>query len=199
VNKPRWVVILFVLVLAAVAVAIWMNSEPDTGPSNVLTLQEAADGWMLLFDGETTKGWTIDGQATVRNGLLVLGGDRPAMATSAKSYNAFELRFDYRFETGLEGELETMMKGSGSGYGLGYLTPKPHSWNRASYSRQGGTSSLDCKPLAKPLFQMVSTGPVQGTGGGGTIEIAFRLNFPGSRLTLRSIKLKPLGNPNPAP
>jgi hypothetical protein len=200
VKKLRWAIILLAPALAAAAVLIWVTSEPDAGPHNVLTPQEAADGWTLLFDGETTNGWTIDGPAAVRDGLLVLGGDQPTVATSAKPYDAIELQLDYRFEAGQEGLLETKMNGSGSAYGLGYLTPKPHAWNRVTYRRQGGRSSLDCKPLAKPLFQFVSTRPVLGTGDDGAVHIAFRLNFPGSHLALRNIKLKPPGNPpNPAP
>jgi Domain of Unknown Function (DUF1080) len=191
-RRRLWVAVVIVPILAVAAVVLWMASDHDDGPHNVLTPEEVSDSWTLLFDGTTTDGWEIDGQVTVRDGLLVLGGEQVGKATAVKSFDAFELRFDYRFEAGQEGVLEAMWGGSGSGYGLGYSTPKPNSWNRATYRRQAGKSSLECKPLAKPLFQLVSMGPVQGTGDSGPIKITFRVAFAGSRLALRDIKLKPL-------
>jgi hypothetical protein len=35
---------------------------------------EVADGWVMLFDGESTFGWNVDGEATVTGGQLVVGG-----------------------------------------------------------------------------------------------------------------------------
>jgi hypothetical protein len=46
----------------------------DQPRPNTLTPQEVADGWILLFDGETTTGWVTDGQATVKDGILVFTG-----------------------------------------------------------------------------------------------------------------------------
>ncbi len=34
------------------------------GADNVLTRQEKADGWILLFDGKTLHGWDSDARAT---------------------------------------------------------------------------------------------------------------------------------------
>src|SRR5205823_1332304 len=106
-----------------------------------------------------------------------LGGDRVTTATSLRLFEDFELKFDYRFLAGQEGVLEMNRDGSGSGYGLGYLTPKPSTWNRALYTRKNGTNSLLCKPLRKPLFQWVTQGPVQGAGDVGPIHISFNLGF----------------------
>ena len=47
---------------------------------NTLTPNEIADGWILLFDGETTFGWDVKGPATVAEGWLIVGGKEPATA-----------------------------------------------------------------------------------------------------------------------
>src|SRR5205823_538231 len=128
----------------------------------------------------------------VREGLMVLGGSQVASVTSTRSFEDFELQFEYRFEEGQEGMLEMKRQGSGTHYGLGQLTSRAGAWSRATYTRGNGTTSLHCEPLRKPLFQLTSLSPVRGTDGPGPIPITFTVSFPGSKLTLRSIRLKPL-------
>jgi hypothetical protein len=195
-KKLLWGAAVLFATLVVIAIVLWSTADQDEGPSNTLSPQEIAEGWVLLFDGETTRGWDIEGEAAVREGLLILGGSRVATASSTKSFEAFELRFDYRFESGQEGRLEMQRHGSGSGYGLGQLTSRPQGWSRAAYTRGGGASSLQCEPLRKPLFQLVRLGPVHGAGEHGPITITFRVPFPEHRLTLRNIKLKPASRPD---
>jgi hypothetical protein len=45
----------------------------DKPKANTLTPKEIAEGWIMLFDGETTFGWKIDGEAEVKGGQVVLG------------------------------------------------------------------------------------------------------------------------------
>ncbi|MBM3980060.1 MAG: DUF1080 domain-containing protein [Planctomycetes bacterium] len=71
---PRFLAALMLLVLASPAFAV------DKDKPNTLTEQETGLGWVQLFDGETTFGWTIDGPATVKDGWLVFGGDKPVKA-----------------------------------------------------------------------------------------------------------------------
>lgn len=74
---------------------------------NTLTPKEIADGWILLFDGDTTFGWKIDGEASVVDGVLRLRGknatladwDRGKHATVAKfttAFGSFEMQFESR-------------------------------------------------------------------------------------------------------
>ncbi len=76
--------LLLATVLFLFAVPAHAADEPKP---NTLTPKEAADGWLLLFDGETTFGWTIDGEAKVEDGVLVLGGPK---ATKAETTTAFD-------------------------------------------------------------------------------------------------------------
>lgn len=62
---------------------------------NTLTAKEIADGWILLFDGETTFGWKTEGDVTVKDGMLVLkGGDKGASLQSSLALHSFELRLE---------------------------------------------------------------------------------------------------------
>src|SRR5262245_24547748 len=74
--------LLLLLCLTGPAAARANEAKP-----NMLTPQEIAEGWLLLFDGETTFGWQIDGDVAVKDGVLVLGGSR---ATKARSTAAFQ-------------------------------------------------------------------------------------------------------------
>ena len=44
--------------------------------------KEAAAGRLMLFDGVTTFGWRIEGEAAVKDGWLILGGTKATTATS---------------------------------------------------------------------------------------------------------------------
>ena len=57
--------------------------------------KEAADGWVMLFDGETTFGWKVDGEATVRDGKLVVGGAKPTKLETTAHFASVEWRVDY--------------------------------------------------------------------------------------------------------
>ena len=194
-RKHLRLVLAIVLLLLVGAAFVWLSADHDeAGPVNALTPKELAEKcWTLLFDGKTQKGWNIDGNATVQDGLLVLGGDRATTAGTINLYKDFELQFDYRFIVGQQGMLEMKGDGSVSSFGLGFLTSNAGAWNRATFATKNGTSSVEFKPLRKPLFQWVHSGPVLGaTGGGGgsPVHIIFNLNIPGNKLAVRSVKLK---------
>jgi hypothetical protein len=57
-----------------VFMALAVIARADEPKPNTLTPKEIADGWILLFDGETTFGWQIDGDAKVEQGQLIVGG-----------------------------------------------------------------------------------------------------------------------------
>lgn len=63
-----------------------------------LPLEDACSGWLMLFDGETTFGWDISGPAEVREGSLVVGGEKPAKLTSKVRVGPGEFRWSYRYD-----------------------------------------------------------------------------------------------------
>jgi 3-keto-disaccharide hydrolase len=69
---------------------------PATKP-NTLTPKEIADGWILLFEGETTFGWRIDkGEMKVEDGTLKLGGKQETHVHL--DFGFFELSWEWRWE-----------------------------------------------------------------------------------------------------
>src|SRR5438105_1531146 len=71
----RWIFSL--IIVAATMCAAPADEKPKPW---ALTPKQAADGWLMIFDGETTFGWKIDGDAKVEDGKLILGGTKATTA-----------------------------------------------------------------------------------------------------------------------
>jgi Domain of Unknown Function (DUF1080) len=82
------------LFFVAVLLAAFPAFAADDAKPNTLTPKEIAEGWLLLFDGETAFGWNIEGNAKVDGGWLILGGDRETRATTTTSFPDSEIRFE---------------------------------------------------------------------------------------------------------
>lgn len=94
------------LIIFATALADDGNAVPNT-----LSPKEAADGWLLLFDGDTEFGWR--GNAKADKGVLKVDGDegKPALARSAGPFREWELQFEYA-QTGLPATLTLVGQGT---------------------------------------------------------------------------------------
>ncbi|GIV06854.1 MAG: glycosyl hydrolase [Fimbriimonadales bacterium] len=67
--------------------------------ANHLSEQETKDGWKLLFDGQSLKGWTVAGAAeswTVDDGTLHCTGKGGGMIYADGVYRNFELKLDFK-------------------------------------------------------------------------------------------------------
>lgn len=94
---------------AALAMACGGNSQradlpPEpTGP-NTITSAERADGWRLLFDGNSTTGWhtyqkqTAEGWAAANGELYHTSGG--ADLVSDQQYDSFELQLEWKLASG---------------------------------------------------------------------------------------------------
>jgi hypothetical protein len=80
----------FVLLLLGLLPA----SAAAQNQTNALTPKEIAEGWILLFDGETTFGWKTEGEVKVEDGFLVVGGNKPASVTATTGFLDFELAYE---------------------------------------------------------------------------------------------------------
>jgi hypothetical protein len=90
----RTLALLLVLSLQALLVG---QKAPAAKP-NTLTPEEARDGWLLLFDGETTFGWKIDGEAKVEKGMLVLGGTKATTAETTARFLGGKINLNTTWE-----------------------------------------------------------------------------------------------------
>jgi hypothetical protein len=169
--------------LCAVLLAAGPLRADDTPKPNTLTPKEVADGWLLLFDGETTFGWKIDGDAAAKDGALVLGGQKAASATLTTRFGSFDLKLETAGGVG-----SVVFRSAGESAALG-LTNQPTALDLKFRvdGKPGGDSS-----------SMITVGP-----GGlvrNTAEVTAGAPAPlrieaqaGTPLTIKSIKLKPVG------
>lgn len=93
---------------------------------NTLTDQEKADGWQLLFDGQSTKGWkgytkkafpdkgweVKDGSITVLQPASAAGGEQAGGGDiiTEKQYENFDLKFEFKLTPGANSGVLYMVK-----------------------------------------------------------------------------------------
>jgi hypothetical protein len=91
---------LTVLVIATLA----SGTATAQSTPNTLTARERADGWTLLFDGQTTTGWrgykqqTMPAGWSVQNGTLTKSTETEDIVTTGE-YGDFELDVDWKIGT----------------------------------------------------------------------------------------------------
>jgi hypothetical protein len=175
-------------ILLLVAVAFPARGDEKPKP-NILTPKEIAEGWILLFDGETSFGWNVEGEAAVTDGWLTLGGTKKTAANPTTFFPCFEAVAEYQVR-GLAANLH---------FDSGKADP-----GITSFSLVGGEGSvLNLKVVVDPKARFTSTGNGRReTGRPSAFEATlkyhdlrpvFRFETPaGTTLLLRSIKLRPL-------
>ncbi len=91
--------------LQGIAWAIGAPATTDDVAANALTAEERADGWKLLFDGESLAAWrgykrdgVPDGWQAVDGALARVG--RGGDLVTVEQFADFELRFDWKVEEG---------------------------------------------------------------------------------------------------
>jgi hypothetical protein len=87
---------------AAVALVLLFAALP--GRAQVLDDKEKADGFVPLFDGKSLDGWTVyDGKKenwAAEDGLVVCKGQGGGWLGTARDYDNFVLRLEYRLRPG---------------------------------------------------------------------------------------------------
>ena len=88
------------------AAALLMGIAASCAPShNTLTKKEAAEGWVLLFDGETTSGWRNYNSTDPNTAWHVVDGclqakgrgdDATGYIVTEKEYENFILSWDWK-------------------------------------------------------------------------------------------------------
>ena len=84
------VTLIFVLTAAAGAA--------DAPKPNTLAPKEIADGWILLWDGETTFGWRSpnDSKWNIADGMLAPRADKPGLLVTTSTFRDYELLFEFQ-------------------------------------------------------------------------------------------------------
>ena len=152
----------YLILIAVISFAPAVRSD-EPAKAESLTAKEIADGWILLFDGETTFGWTIEGEAMVEDGALILGGTKATKAVTAAS-----LDWEHAYSI----EMETRWEGTAS----------------PTFLLLGATVGLPDTAKTKFVKQAVSEENPSRRSAQQVYEVP-----AGSKLFLRNIKYRPRG------
>jgi 3-keto-disaccharide hydrolase len=183
-----------VLLLALPAIA-----ADDAKPKpNTLTPKEIADGWILLFDGESTFGWkaVADSKWQVKDGELSPEGDKPARLLSTAAFSDYNLYLEFKLKKDAKAEVILGCDAEG----------KPTSKNRlATNAFRNGDNWATLVEMVRN-GEVVYTNFLSGTGGMPFVPDISKANPPittsgflalsGSNFVVRNIKLKPV-DPKP--
>jgi hypothetical protein len=170
-----------------------LADDKDKPKPNTLTAKEIADGWILLFDGETTFGWKSGARKTelaVKDGALVITGAKGEAQLTTR-FHAFELTGEYR------------VRGPGGQFSLVTVEPAPGSavvsfpsalepGDRDGWQKLGARSSAkDFSLFAGDPGKPEISGP--GLLGNGIAAVWFTVpDAADGRIELRNLKLRPL-------
>jgi hypothetical protein len=197
--------LLAALLLAAAAAGT--ARAADEPKANTLTAREIADGWILLFDGQTTFGWRpsssesdVKPDVAVRDGTLILSGYQTSLFCTSW-FRYFEISFEYRTagvrqdepSTDADFNVHTPSDGKrpGLSIGSGFGDPRSKDWGRmrVTFAPDGWSLSRQDNPTEKPRDSKQELGKQYGVS-----ELRFSTpHLKDSRLTLRNVKLRPLG------
>jgi 3-keto-disaccharide hydrolase len=121
------------LTLSAPAALAKSKAAPAPATPNTLTAKEKKDGWKLLFDGKSTKGWRAFKSApfpaehwVAKDGNLVcMGGKKVTDIVTEDQFDNFEFAWDWRMtpkgNSGLKYLVdENMSKKGNDGIGFEY-------------------------------------------------------------------------------
>jgi hypothetical protein len=175
---------------------------------NELRREDAAAGWIKLFDGETLFGWAPPiGDWRFEDGALVSDGAGPAVLSTTTEFADYELRWEAWVGEGSEGALALRTSADTTSSAQSGL----HVWIATSDAAESGSAALRL-PASKPNEWTKHSAVVQG----GTVKVvpvdgadtsALTAEFPADVKTgrislvaasrgpikIRSLYLKPLG------
>jgi Domain of Unknown Function (DUF1080) len=164
------------LAIAAILTALLASHAAEEPKLNSLTPQEISEGWLLLFDGETSFGWTVKGDAKVNNGIWVIGGAEPTTLQSTTQFGLGELTFLGLVE-GKDSEATFSI------HGINILRNPTDKWLPYRIKVAAGSVEIDSngKTTAIKLTAPLEPGPI-------------KISVPaGGRMRLRDVKLRPFG------
>jgi hypothetical protein len=81
------------LLLCSTAALAGEDAKPNT-----LSATERSEGWILLFDGETTFGWKAESKANweVKDGAIRVSEGEPGLLRTTTQFADYELKVDFR-------------------------------------------------------------------------------------------------------
>jgi len=151
-----------------------------------------------LFDGKTTSGWVIEGDAEVKDEVLVLGGNKKTRVRIAADFSPeFELQMEYSTENIKPIQIEMHHRnflGHGSGsMSLGRTSKKPGEWIEAVVSGKEDPAGKGWVTHSKWRVVGDAAFTDQPLGGSRDVPnsafVAFEIPA-GQKLYLRNVRVK---------
>ncbi len=133
----------------------------DQRQANQLSPDEVRDGWILLFDGETTFGWKLGDKFGKHAGVKSIDGalqlENDAIIATTSRFDNCELRFDFRGKVSVNAIAGAVIVPGGNGWQKGTFTliDLPHPSSIRFQAPQGPLSlrNIKVRPLkTKSLF-----------------------------------------------
>ncbi|MBN2291726.1 MAG: DUF1080 domain-containing protein [Pirellulales bacterium] len=201
-KHPSILSLLTVILILSVALPCF------AGGPNTLTADELADGWIMLFDGETLFGWQPTSKADwkVSDGAISVGKGDPGLLHTTSQWGNFVLKVDFKAAgdtnsgvflrtppriTDLKNKANIVAIGGNATGSLadrqncdsGSAT-KPGQWQTMEIMAYG--SQITVKLDGRQVLDYIDPQPL----GRGYIGLGY---FNSGRIEFRNIKLKPLG------
>lgn len=169
---------------------------------NTLSAKQAAEGWVLLFDGETVFGW-IGGAGTplnekitpepgVKDGALAIPADKAkSYAYPSVGFGDYEMTFEARRSGPSNASLGVTLSDEGHStlwFDADTLCTKADTWTPLTLKGSTAANGVHTATFSdKRPFPAI---PVPGGIAGFTSRLAVEVR-PGGRIELRNVKLKP--------
>lgn len=186
---------------------ITVERPPDP---NELRREDAAAGWIKLFDGETLFGWVPPvGDWRFEDGALVSDGAAPAVLSTTTEFADYELQWEAWAGDGAEGALVLRSSGDPASSAQSGMQVQVSASDTAAPVEPG--IAVLRLPVSTPNEWMKHSAVVQGsivkvTPGDGAAAAALTAEFPAEAkagrislvasqgpLKIRNLYLKPLG------
>lgn len=175
----RWMCL---IALSVSPSTIFAGDKPNT-----LTQKEIEEGWILLFDGETTFGWKTEGDVKVADGKISLGGKSASSIQTSCEFPPSSIDLEYS----RSGKPSLKVCGRESDF---FTQDAVNQW-----------ASMRIRAIREPkvMFHDIrflrngrEFGAIGISGGPPEEQLskkgAFRIEVPaGDQITLHSIKLRP--------
>lgn len=162
----------------------------EPAKANTLSPAEIADGWILLFDGETTFGWNTlnDSKWTIADGKLAPQSGVAGLIATTTGFGDYHLSLDYQAKAGGNSRIlvDCNQHGKPANAWALALAPSTRSWTPLSFTVKGDSIDVDQDNFVVPEKSRNISGAGEATINRGRIALA------GNNFVVRNIKLKPL-------
>ena len=161
----------------------------EPGKFATLTPREIADGWILLFDGKTTVGWTspTGSKWTILDGMLAPQAGKPGLLVTTTAFTSYILTLEYRVKGKkcLRLITATDTQGSRPNHGFTHVWVGDGWWKATIFVTSGN--------VVKRYFESVGGGqnflapPISEQG-----QVTGHIALSGTGFIVRNIKLRPV-------